>query len=81
MVIGNSSFYFSIHDKPKINKMKTQVDLIQGINRVTNELREKKGKLQTLRNLTMSGYKRKLLLEIETLKGQKRAMEHMLIID
>ena len=60
--------------------MKTEVELIQGINKITNELREKKGKLQALRNLSMSGYRRKLLLEIEMLKGQQRAMEHMLII-
>lgn len=61
-------------------RMKTEVDLIEGINKITNELREKKGKLQALRHLSMSGYKRKLILEIEMLKGHKRTLEHMLII-
>ena len=60
--------------------MKTEVELIEGINKITRELRDKKRKLQALRNLSMSGYKRKLILEIEMLKGQKRTLEHMLII-
>ena len=61
--------------------MKTEIDLIQGINSITLELQEKSKKLNRLKTQGISPYKRKLILEIELLKGQRRALEHMLIIE
>lgn len=60
--------------------MKTESELIQGINSITEELKKKKITLKELSSKPMSGYKRKLILEIEMLKGQRRTLEHMLII-
>jgi len=60
--------------------METEVELIQGINNIAREIQEKKEKLKALSPQPMSGYKRKLTLELELLKGQMRVLEHILVI-
>ena len=61
--------------------MQTEKDLINGLNRITRELRVKQHQLKELKHQLQTPHRRVLILEIKQLKNQRQTLENLLVIE